>query len=116
MAAARAGQWKAVEFLYNRIYGRPTEHIVTEPPKARWKQEMDALSLEELEALRDRFRTEREREARKAVEPEEERSPRPPLGASKEEVFAWRREQPWYKDNKGKQLRAVQDEPDEEAV
>jgi hypothetical protein len=73
---------------------------------------MDALSLEELEALRDEWRAER----REAVEPEEEHSPRPPLGASKEEVFAWKRGQPWYKDNKGKQLRAVEDDPDGEPV
>jgi hypothetical protein len=34
---------------------------------------------------------------------------------SKDETLAWKREQPWYKDNKGKQLRAVGDEPDAEA-
>ena len=70
---------------------------------------MDELSLEELEALRAKYRTER----REAVEPEEERSPRPPPGASKDEYMAWKREQPWFK---RKQLSAVEDDPDVEAV
>jgi hypothetical protein len=104
---------EASERLASRVEGRPTEHVVTEALKPRWKQEMDALSLEELEALRDEWRAER-RKAAEAVKAEEEgRPPRPPLGASKEEVFAWRAEDAQFEQ---KRLQAVEDEPEEEAV
>ncbi len=89
---------------------------------------MDKLSLEELEELINRQRAEHLRAVedevlRRAVEDERRRAhrlahpePKRPEGMSKDETLAWKREQPWYKDNKGKQLRAFEDEPAEEAV
>jgi hypothetical protein len=44
--AARRGEWRVVGLMLDRVFGRATEHIVTEPPKPRWQQEMDELSLE----------------------------------------------------------------------
>jgi hypothetical protein len=86
---------------------------------------MDKLSLEELEELTKRQRAEHLRAVedevlRRTIEDEKRRAqrlahpePKRPEGMSKDETLAWKREQPWFK---RKQLRAVDEEPDEEAV
>jgi hypothetical protein len=113
LRAGQQGDWRALDALVNRVYGKPTEHLVTEPPKPRWQQEMDELSLEELEALRDRYRTTERLKAVERRKAEPQGPPRPPLGSSKEEVFAWRAEMARFKQ---KRLQAVQEADEEEAV
>jgi hypothetical protein len=83
LRAGQQGDWRALDALVNRVYGKPTERLVTEPPKPRWEQEMDELSLEELEALRAKYRT----EPRKPVEPDPD--PRPKETGTPED-FAWK--------------------------
>jgi hypothetical protein len=112
----------------NRVYGKATETIVTEPARAPWKREMDEMSIEQLEEFIKRQRAEHLRAVedevlRRAIEDEKRRAQslahpesKRPEGMSKDETLAWKREQPWYKDNKGKQLRAVGDEPVAEAL
>jgi hypothetical protein len=86
---------------------------------------MDEMSIEQLEGFIKRQRAEHLRAVedevlRRAIEDEKRRAqrlahpePKRPEGASKDETMAWKREQPWFK---RKQLRAVDEEPDEEAV
>jgi hypothetical protein len=96
LEAARRGEWRVVSQMLDRVFGKPTEHLVTESPKPRWEQEMDALSLEELEALRAKYRA----EPREPVEPDPD--PRPKETGTPED-FAWKR-------RRKARLRAVEEE------
>jgi hypothetical protein len=119
LRAGEQGDWRALDALVNRVYGKATETIVTEPARAPWEREMDEMSIEQLEEFIKHQRAEHLRAVedevlRRTIEDEKRRAhrlahpePRRPEGMSKDETLAWKREQPWYKDNKGKQLRAV---------
>jgi hypothetical protein len=85
LRAGEQGDWRALDALVNRVYGKATEHIVTEAAKPQWKVDMDKLSLEELEELINRQRAEHLRAVedevlRRTIEDEE--APRTPLRTS----------------------------------
>jgi hypothetical protein len=51
--AARNGDWRAAEALMSRIYGKPTETVVTHTPASPEKAVLSSMTLEEkLELLR----------------------------------------------------------------
>jgi hypothetical protein len=80
---------------------------------------MDEMSIEQLEEFIKRQRAEHLRAVedevlRRNIEDEKRRAhrfahpePKRPEGMSKDQTLAWKRQQPWYKDKKGKQLRAA---------
>jgi hypothetical protein len=51
LKAAGAGEWRAVALMLDRVFGKPTEHVVTEARKSQVELAMDELSTEDLEAL-----------------------------------------------------------------
>jgi hypothetical protein len=53
MAAARSGDWRAAAFLFERVHGKPTDHLITESKDSQVERWMDAMSLEELEQFRN---------------------------------------------------------------
>jgi hypothetical protein len=53
LEAMRGGDWRAAEALMNRIYGKPTETVVTHTPVSPEKAVLASMTLEEkLELLR----------------------------------------------------------------
>jgi hypothetical protein len=47
LAAARRGDWRAAEALMSRIYGKPTETIVTHTPDRPERAVLASMTLEE---------------------------------------------------------------------
>jgi hypothetical protein len=53
LQAMRGGDWRAAEALMSRIYGKPTETVVTHTPPSPEKAVLASMTLEEkLELLR----------------------------------------------------------------
>jgi hypothetical protein len=67
MAAARRGDWRAAAFLYERVHGKPTDHLITESRESEADRWIDSMSLEELE----QFRNDLARSARQTMSPAE---------------------------------------------
>lgn len=78
-AGVDQGDWRALDALVNRAYGKPKETIATEQPQgSNVSRFLDQLSMEELEALSKRGRleslsAEEMREQLRRFSPEERR-------------------------------------------
>jgi hypothetical protein len=47
LQAMRGGDWRAAEALMSRIYGKPTENVVTHTPPSPEKAVLASMTLEE---------------------------------------------------------------------
>jgi hypothetical protein len=56
LQAMRGGDWRAAEALMSRIYGKPTENVVTRTPASPEKAVLKSMTLEEKLKLLHRLR------------------------------------------------------------
>lgn len=55
LKAARAGEWRVVGMMWDRVFGRPKETIATEPEESETERWLRAMTPEQrLELLRRR--------------------------------------------------------------